>query len=122
MTEGFRKRMSSIVGDENTVARYLTEKIGHTALIAWAIAVVTLASPLMAAVIAALAYVVVGKILWFVQHRTFDFGDFVFDLVVGLFPAVLALMRPTPLLGALALIAWAAGIAAGSNNQVGSPS
>lgn len=119
----FPQRMGRIVGDQNTVSRYLTEKIGHTALIAWTFVMLFGVRPLPAAIAAALTYIVVGKALWWIGHRTFNAKDFVFDFVVGLMVAVIAVR---PIEGWLITVgffaAWCAAIAAGSNNQWGSPS
>lgn len=119
----FPERMRVIVGDENTVARYLTEKIGHTALIAWTLVMLFGVRPMPAAVVAAVGYVVVGKILWWIGHRSFNARDFVFDLAVGLLVAVIAL-RPTEgwLITVGFFMSWCAATLAGSNNQWGSPS
>jgi hypothetical protein len=156
MTEGLFKRMSRIVGDENTVARYLLEKIGHTALIAWTLAHVLFEDSLDAAVVAALAYLIIGKALWFYgarkrsqqarTHLEFLHGDVIvppafflddagravrfwpsvadilFDLWVGLFPAVVALWWIEPRFMLSTACIWFVGVAIGSNNQWGSPS
>jgi cytochrome b len=73
----FRAHMQAIVGDQNTVARYLFEKIGHVAfftLLLWG-AISQLRrlvdlppSPLwLCALCIAIAYDVVGKALWLYQ-------------------------------------------------------
>lgn len=119
----FIQRMNVIVGDQNTVARYLTEKIGHVALIAWALALLFGIEPLNAALAAALAYDLTGKAIWYWQHRTFDPGDALFDLVVCLFPAVIALpLRFGWFAFAIGFLVWVVFILIGSNNQIGSPS
>lgn len=75
--------MAAIVGDENTVARYLLEKAAHTALITLALHAGTLArlSLVTASLVATGAYVLVGKWWWHRQHGgAWDFRDLVFDI------------------------------------------
>lgn len=123
MAEGFIKRMGKIVGDENTVARYLVEKIGHTALIAWTLVALLGLRPLLAAGIATVGYVVVGKVLWFINHHTFDAKDFLFDLVVGSLVPVIVVPPEYgwPIAGGLVAL-WCIVLVVSSNNQWGKPS
>lgn len=88
MSEGLPKRMRSIVGDENTVARYLLEKEGHTSAIAWLAGCIVLGillrahAPewtwrafLIAAAIAGAAtigYDLLGKAIWLYAARQRD--------------------------------------------------
>lgn len=123
MAEGFIKRMGKIVGDENTVARYLLEKIGHTALIAWSLAALLGLPMLLAAGIAAVGYVVVGKALWLAKHRTFDARDLFFDLVVGSLVPIIAVPSVYGWHLAIGILAlWCLAVVVGSNNQWGKPS
>ncbi len=123
MAEGFRKRMGKVVGDENTVARYLLEKVGHTALIAWSLASLLGLRALLVAIIAALGYVVVGKVLWYARHRTFSAKDLVFDLVVGSLVPIIAIPSVYGWPVAIGLVVlWCGAVVVGSNNQWGSPS
>lgn len=123
MMTNFLARMNRVVGDRNTVARYLVEKIGHVALIAWCLVYVGGFPPLWSALIAAAFYDIVGKVLWYVEHRTFDGLDMVFDLIVVLLPALLA---ETLVWGygwmCLACCGWLGVLALFDNNQWGSPS
>jgi hypothetical protein len=78
----FPARMRAIVGDENTVARYLLEKCGHTGLWAWVTVCLTLGLSLppelrwwfarlfvVTAAIIALLYDVAGKVAWLRDAR-----------------------------------------------------
>jgi hypothetical protein len=145
----FKNRMSAIVGDENTVARYLFEKISHVAFIAW-VGVFFFHVPSTASALWALAvYTLAGKVLWLVGARERAketervYGqplpgrfpivndawqvitwkavwvDTAFDLGVASLPAIVSL----PLREFTYLLAlWLIFIPVGSNNQWGSPS
>jgi hypothetical protein len=123
MAEGFIRRMGKVVGDENTVARYLVEKVGHTALIAWSLAALSGLPSLLAAGIATVGYVVVGKALWLIRHHTFDARDFLFDLVVGSLVPIIVVpsVYGWPIASGL-LAVWCVVVLVGSNNQWGKPS
>jgi hypothetical protein len=122
-----RSRMSSIVGDQNTVARYLLEKLAHTALIALALNCEGVPL-LLAAVVAALGYLIIGKLLWLRSTTdpvsfAVELRDWCFDGVLGFGVAVLALL---PVYGwrifGIALATWCALLLAGGNNRWGRPS
>lgn len=141
------QRMQAIVGDENTVARYLFEKVGHVSFFAWAGAFALHLDPLLSALGSVLAYTIVGKILWLLGARTrgkevskargdypshwtwlredlspvragFEVLDTVFDLVVVALVPLLAMPIASFTYG---LAAWVLTIAIFSNNQWGSP-
>jgi hypothetical protein len=142
MSEGFSKRMARIVGDQNTVARYLLEKCAHTTMITFAFACVFIGyavpdplgfylfkSVAAIAILAAITYDVIGKILYIRDRNPaapFLWGgeleDALFDFWVGLwsFAASFALWHWYLFFPAVAL--WLAGVAIGSNNQFGTPS
>jgi len=120
MLTNFFGRMNRIVGDRNTVARYLLEKIGHVALLAWALVFLVGAGPLWAALVAAAVYDLVGKAIWWQTHRTFDGLDMVFDLLVVLLPAILTM--GLTLRALIVFCIWCGALAIFDNNQWGSPS
>lgn len=119
----FKARMSAIVGDTNTVARYLVEKQGHTSLIAWvtgciclsfvvvqgaaSVGLVLLAAGLAATTI----YDLVGKIVWFRGHTLASWAaevrDAFFDWWVGAFVCVWPTVFFVPWGPLAALAAWA---------------
>lgn len=119
----FKARMSAIVGDSNTVARYLVEKQGHTALIAWAFGVIALSFVitggahlagwvLFAAGLASTTiYDLVGKVVWFrghtVQSWAAEVRDAFFDFWVGAFICIYPLVFFAGWAPALALVVWA---------------
>ena len=115
-----RVRMSAIVGDENTVARYLTEKVGHTALLT--IGLHTVLPLLTASLAATLGYVLVGKWWWHRTHGGWSWKDLIFDTLVGSLVVALALCVDRPAPGALAVLAWAALFLVLDNAAWGSPS
>ena len=145
-------RMGAIVGDENTVGRYLLEKIGHTALIAWALQSLgatvdwldaPFVDPTFAAVLAATLYNVIGKALWLraararavrlnAPHRFVnESGRAVgwwFEVKDTIFDEWVGLFVAVlsfvgaPLLFLPLATLWFAGFAIGSNNHWGSPS
>lgn len=119
----FKQKMSAIVGDVNTVARYLVEKQGHTALLGWAFGCIALAvvlpaamhfavglTMLVTALLAAAVYDGTGKVIWTHQHEVpswaaeirdtlFDFWDGAF---VATWPFVLFAWWALP----VALVVW----------------
>lgn len=120
MLTNFFTRMNRIVGDQNTVARYLIEKVGHVALIAWMLVFLFGAGPLWAALVAAAVYDIVGKMIWWQTHRTFDGLDMIFDLIVVLLPGILT--NGLTLTTLILFCVWLGALALFDNNQWGSPS
>lgn len=122
-----RQRMSAEVGDADPVWRYLLEKVGHTALIAWALACVLHLEPITAATIATGLYLVLGKVLWYAGHRAewvwwVEAKDTLFDGLVSAFVIVLALFATDEPRGMIALSAWIVLFLVLDNNGWGRPS
>ncbi len=106
------------------VGRYLFEKVAHVATFTL---LAILAFPGYAwwitSALLGLAYTLFGKLMWLLEHSTFDLADAIFDLVVVLLVpiAVYAFTRDVVIAG-IVLAAWATLVLVGSNNRWGSPS
>jgi hypothetical protein len=110
----FAQRMQRIIGDQNTAARYLLEKVGHTALITL---VVHTALPLeLSAEVAMATYLVLDKVV--VRIESHDWATFwrtrafwrrlVFiGVTIALVPVLTLAERHDIRLLTLALAAWA---------------
>lgn len=122
----FRTRMYTIVGDENTVARYLTEKIGHTSGLALLLLIV-ISSPIHATIIASVAYVLFCK-FWYhvVQHHPVLWAhmikDFIFDTWVCALTVTFAIAQWDIPIGGMSFGVWLIGFLIMDNNKMGEPS
>lgn len=66
--------LNGIVGDQNTVLRYLFEKVCHTTFIAWCLLFLLHLTPIQAALYALIAYLIISKLVIRVQQN--DWGTF----------------------------------------------
>jgi hypothetical protein len=123
----FLDRMRSDTGSPYPVWLYLVDKIAHTALGAWVLVSVFGLPMGYSAVVSALSYLALGKLLWLRGNTEpidlmGEWRDCTFDGVLGLGVALLTVIASFGWRSfAFAFASWGFLLLAGGNNRWGKP-